>query len=166
MSDTNAGTSIPTPADIAPPAQAPATSWDDLFKGEDPKKVKEALDNSRKWESRAKENKAAADELAQIKPKAVEADTLRQQLEEAPKRVADDLRGTLAEVFDIAEGDASLYLTSDDPKTLLQQALGLVKRSANGSTTPKPDRSQGGSGTPLALNSDGLEEALRSKLGL
>lgn len=37
-------------------AQADTASWGDLFKGEDPAKVREALDNSRKWESRAKDN--------------------------------------------------------------------------------------------------------------
>lgn len=38
------------------PAQADGSSWGDLFPDLDPVKVKEALDQSRKWETRAKEN--------------------------------------------------------------------------------------------------------------
>ena len=51
-----------TPAEPQEPAQAPTASWDELFKGEDPAKVREALDQSRKWETRAKENNKAAQE--------------------------------------------------------------------------------------------------------
>jgi hypothetical protein len=61
----------PTPTDT--PTQAPAQepsatppSWDDLFQGEDPAKVKKALEESRKWERYAKENKLAADKLAAL----------------------------------------------------------------------------------------------------
>ena len=93
-----------------------------------------------------------------------DAEALRKELEDAPKKVAQDLRGTLASLFEIDETNAALYLTSDDPKTLLQQALGLTTRSTP--ATPKPDRTQGGSGQPVALNSDGLEQALRDKLGI
>lgn len=51
-------TPTPTPA---PPAQE--TPWAEVFAGLTPAEVKEALDNSRKWESRSKENKKALDEL-------------------------------------------------------------------------------------------------------
>jgi len=47
---------VPTPA----PAQ---DEWSETFAGLTPAEVKEALDNSRKWESRSKENKKALDEL-------------------------------------------------------------------------------------------------------
>lgn len=45
------------------PAETPTPSWDEVFKGEDPVKVKEALEQSRKWEARAKENLKAKTEL-------------------------------------------------------------------------------------------------------
>lgn len=65
------------PVPAPPAAAAPTTpaTWDELFKGEDPAKVREALENSRKWESRAKENKRALDEAA---PKLTEYDALVQ----------------------------------------------------------------------------------------
>jgi hypothetical protein len=55
-----------TPAEQEP-AQAPTASWDELFKGEDPAKVREALDQSRKWETRAKENNKAAQAAEQAR---------------------------------------------------------------------------------------------------
>lgn len=58
-----------TPAipETPPPAQeTPKPTWDELFKDQDPVKVKEALENSRKWEQRAKENKSAAEKLAAL----------------------------------------------------------------------------------------------------
>lgn len=51
--------STPTPA--AEPAQD--AGWAEAFEGLTPAEVKEALENSRKWESRSKANKAALDEL-------------------------------------------------------------------------------------------------------
>ena len=51
----------PTPTPAAEPAQD--AGWAEAFEGLTPAEVKEALDNSRKWESRSKANKAALDEL-------------------------------------------------------------------------------------------------------
>lgn len=65
----------------------------------------------------------------------------------------------------IEADDAELLMTGTDIETLAKQALRLVARAPT-SAGPKPDLTQGGSGQPLALNSDGLEEALRSKLGI
>jgi len=65
----------------------------------------------------------------------------------------------------IAAEDAELFLTGTDVDTLKRQAARLVER-APAPAGPRPDPTQGGSGQPLALNSDGLEEALRSKLGI
>jgi hypothetical protein len=50
----------PEPAPTPAPAQ---DEWSATFAGLTPAEVKEALDNSRKWESRSKENKKALDEL-------------------------------------------------------------------------------------------------------
>jgi len=48
-----------------PTQQQPATGddWGSLFEGMSPAEVRRALDNSRKWETRAKSNKAKLDEL-------------------------------------------------------------------------------------------------------
>ena len=50
----------PTPTPEPPAQDAP---WTEIFAGMTPAEVKEALDNSRKWESRSKDNKKALDEL-------------------------------------------------------------------------------------------------------
>lgn len=48
------------------PTPGPAQdAWSEIFAGLTPAEVKEALDNSRKWESRSKENKKALDELTE-----------------------------------------------------------------------------------------------------
>ncbi len=53
----------PAPDPAAPTPPAPQTDppagggdWASMFGGEDPQKVREALDNSRRWESRSKDN--------------------------------------------------------------------------------------------------------------
>lgn len=51
---------VPEPTPTPAPAQ---DEWSEIFAGLTPSEVKEALDNSRKWESRSKENKKALDEL-------------------------------------------------------------------------------------------------------
>lgn len=48
-------------AQAAAEGKSGESPWDELFKDQDPTKVKEALDNSRKWETRAKGNKDKAD---------------------------------------------------------------------------------------------------------
>lgn len=92
-----------------------------------------------------------------------EAQEARAQIEQVPQKVADQLRDYLVKLHDISEDHRDLYLTSNDPETLLKQAAGLVERAPKG---PKPDLTQGGRGEPHALNSDALENALRSKLGI
>jgi hypothetical protein len=84
----------PAPADPATapaPAQEPtASSWDDLFQGEDPSKVKKALEESRRWEQRAKENKLAAEKLAALEEsQKTEAQKLADRAEAAEKRAAE-----------------------------------------------------------------------------
>lgn len=96
-------------------------------------------------EKAQKAAKDAADRLAEF-----ERTTLKQQvaLEKGlPAKWVDRLKGdTKAEL----EADADAILADIKPDT----------------TTPRPDRTQGGSGQPPALNSDGLEQALMSKLGI
>lgn len=42
----------------------------------------------------------------------------------------------------------------------------LLLAELNAPTTPRPDPTQGAKGEPAALNSNGLEQALKSKLGI
>lgn len=79
---------------------------------------------------------------------------------------AEALRWRIAARHGISDEDAETFLTGTDEATLIRQAERLSAMAASAPTTPKPDRTQGGQGEPLALNGDGLENALRSKLGI
>jgi hypothetical protein len=54
---------VPEPTPNPTPEPAQDAGWAEAFEGLTPAEVKEALENSRKWESRSKANKAALDEL-------------------------------------------------------------------------------------------------------
>lgn len=122
----------PTPADIAAkvtpavPAQAESTPaqestpWDDYFAGETPEKVREALDNSRKWEQRAKENKAAADELAAIKEsQKSESERTAERLAAAEQRAAEaEARALRREIALDPLGDGKHVLSPKDAALL------------------------------------------------
>lgn len=64
------------------------------------------------------------------------------------------------------EVDLELLKSATDEAAMTKLAERLAAKAA-APGTPKPDATQGGgSGTPPALNSDGLEQALKSKLGI
>jgi len=98
-----------------------------------------------------------------------EAQRLQREAQEArealPVGITAAFRDAAIAFGGIDSEDAELFLTGSDVDTLKKQAARLVERTAPASG-PRPDPTQGGSGTPLALNSDGLEDALRSKLGI
>lgn len=96
-----------------------------------------------------------------------ELQTAREEAASVPRKVAATLRDHLVQLHGISTEDADLFLTSEDPDTLLKQATRFAQRAAVevAPTTPKPDLSQGGQQAP-ALNSDALEAALRDKLGI
>lgn len=85
--------------------------------------------------------------------------------EVATRATAEALRFRIAAESGITE-NVDLILTAPDEDTMRRQALLWVERTPAAPTGPRPDLTQGGSGQPLALNSDGLEDALRSKLGI
>lgn len=68
------------------------------------------------------------------------------------------------------EGDLDLLKSATDEAAMTKLAERLASaKAASTPGTPKPDATQGGGSggsTPLALNSDGLEQALKSKLGI
>lgn len=95
------------------------------------------------------------------------AQTTAQEFQKAAeKSAAEALRWRIAAKHGISDEDAETFLTGTDEATLTKQAERLSALNTPGPATPKPDRSQGGSGQPPALNSDGLEQALMSKLGI
>lgn len=64
------------------------------------------------------------------------------------------------------QDDLDLLKSATDEAAMTKLAERLAAKAAAPSA-PKPDATQGGgSGTPPALNSDGLEQALKSKLGI
>lgn len=84
----------------------------------------------------------------------------------ADQHAADALRWRIAARHGISDEDAETFLTGSDEATLTRQAERLSAMAAASPTTPKPDLTQGGTGQPHALNGDGLESALRNKLGI
>lgn len=147
------------------PQGEPAASTDKPL-GENGEK---ALKAEREARTAAEKSAAALqkqlDEINQANESAVEKAQreLKEAQDAAAKATTDALRLRVAAKHGISDEDADLFLTGSDQETVEKQAAALVART---STSPKPDLSQGGQGEPLALNSDGLEQALKSKLGI
>lgn len=155
----------PTPADVAPAAQPdPATD------APTPEPKVDEIDwkaKAREWEKRAKDNKAAADRLAEIeeanKTEAQkQADRLASLEREAHQAKAEALRFKIASKFQIGEEDAELFLTGTDEETLTKQAERLAQRAdeAGRPRAPKPDPNQGRTpnGAPLDPRSADLAQ--------
>lgn len=102
-------------------------------------------------------------EKAQAQAKSFE-DSLKAAQSEA-------LRWRIAAKHGISDDDAETFLTGNDEASLTRQAERLAAvftasaAASNTPGTPKPDLTQGGSSAPLALNSNGLDEALRAAVG-
>tara|TARA_R100000655_G_scaffold109699_1_gene165016 strand:+ start:4436 stop:4948 length:513 start_codon:yes stop_codon:yes gene_type:complete len=162
----------PNPARDPAEQGDPAAKVDDKPLGENGEK---ALKAEREARTAAEKSAVALqkqlDEIKQANESELEkaqreASEAKQEAEKVPTLVADHLRDHLAEIHNISAEQRELYLTSSDPSTLLKQAMGLVDRSTPG---PKPDLTQGGNatnGAPPALNSNALENALKTKLGI
>lgn len=132
---------------------------------------KKALSEERAARKAAEDSaKALQTQLDEIKKSQMsdleKAQTTAQEFQKAAeKATADALRWRIAAKHGISDEDAETFLTGNDEATLTRQAERLSALNTS-PATPKPDRTQGGTGAPAALNSDGLEEALRSKLGI
>lgn len=106
-------------------------------------------------------NQSQMSDLEKAQAQAQDAETA------AATATTEALRWRIAATHGISADDAETFLTGSDEASLTRQAERLKTLAATASTTPKPDLSQGGSGaSPIALNSDGLEQALREKLGI
>lgn len=126
---------------------------------------------AREQEKRAKENAEAARRLAEIeqsqKSEAEKAaDRLRELETERDTALRDALRFKVASKYGIGGDDADLFLTGSDEETLTRQAERLAAREDERSKTGNHVPAEGRQATALALNSDGLEDALKSKLGI
>ena len=128
MSETTTETTTETTA---------GTAWDELFKGQDPEKVKKSLEHAREWEKRAKDNADAAKRLAEIEEATKsEAEKAADRIAKAeaevatvPAKVADALREALV-ALEVVPEDKKVLLTASDPEALLDQVKaiqGLVK---------------------------------------
>lgn len=166
MSETTTEQAAPTP-------KAVAEATDKGKATETPEQTIEALRAAlARANAEAKENRLKASELDQLKQAQMseieKAQSIAQaSIDEAAKAKSEALRWRIAAKFGISDADAETFLTGSDEESLTKQAERLATLAAQSPTTPKPDLSQGGTGgAPLALNGDGLEQALRSKLGI
>ena len=156
MSDEN---TAPEAAETAPQGDAPKVEIDWKAK-------------AREWESKAKANKTAADELASLKASQMsEQERLTAQLAEATKAAEtarlEAMRYRVATQFGIAKDDAEEFLFGDDEETLTRKAQRFIERTqAPQNPRPAGDADLGARPAPLALNGDGIENALRKKLGI
>lgn len=110
---------------------------------------------------KARLDKLEAANMSELERAQKEAQDAKAEVEKIPSLVAAQLRDHLTELHNISQENRELYLTSDDPATLLKQAVGIAART---STNPKPDLSQGAQNA-LALNGDGLTQALERAVG-
>lgn len=154
-----------TPADVAPAQdnadaqQSEATEapdWSDLFPDEDPQKVREALDNSRKWEKRAKENKAAADRAAELERAHMSAEEQAEaRVKEAEKRAADleaaNDRKDVAIEFGLSRDDAELLDHLTDPEAMRSLAVRLARKAQEDAAPrrPQPNPAQHEGDSPI-----------------
>jgi Domain of unknown function (DUF4355) len=167
MTDTT--TAAPTdPAASTPPAiDPPAVQGDPADLGDAGKK---ALDAERKRaaaaEKEAKTLKARLDEieaasLSELEKAQKAANDAAARLAEYEKTTTRQkvalIKGVPADLVDRLRGD-----TEDEIAADADALMALVKAP----TTPLPDPSQGARGGATPLNSDGLEQALRAKLGI
>ena len=145
----------------ATPADAPAQAAEN----EAPEAKVEEIDwkaKAREWEKRAKDNKSAADELAQIRESQKSdaekaADALKTAQAEAESARAELLRYQIAAKHGITDADdIALFLTGADEETLTKQATRLADRAASDGKPrpPKPDPVQGRSGAGSASTAE------------
>jgi hypothetical protein len=141
------------------PAQAP--SWDELFKDQDPVKVREALENSRKWEQRAKDNFEKARKFDEVQEQS------KSELEKAQERAAElEKRATLAEQVALktriaAEMNVPIeVLHGDNEESIRAAAQRVIEwRDSNKPPPPSPRRLKSGSTSSADSALDGKERA-------
>lgn len=155
----------------------PTKTAEAAYAGESPEQTIAALREAlAKANAEAKDNRLKASELDKLKAAQMsdlerltaERDEARQ---EAQAEKAAAMRWRIAAAHGISNADAETFLLASDEETLTKQAARLVElratTAAAPAAAPRPDLTQGGSGTEaLPLNGDGLENALRAKLNI
>lgn len=130
---------------------------------------------ARKWEKRAKENKSAADKLAEIEEsKKTEIQKATERAEQAEKRLSELEReksrlSVIAtkqipeKYHDLVKGDSEdeLLASAEKVKSLVESANSKQAEQAS-YVIPQ----EGGAPASLPLNSDGIEASLRKALGI
>jgi TolA-binding protein len=169
MSDTSTSTDAPKadkPVDQQPKQGDPA----DKPLGENGEKALRAeRDRAKDLERQLNAAQSRLTEIERANESALEKAQREAQeaKNQAQQAAVEALRFRIAAETGITE-NVDLILTAADEETMRRQAQLWGTRAPSSDTTagPRPDLTQGGSGQPPALNSDGLEEALRSKLGI
>jgi hypothetical protein len=137
--------------------------------GEGGKKALDAERNARKAAEKSvadlqaqldKINRANESALEKAQREAAEAK------EAAAKATADALRLRVAAKHGITDEDADLFLTGSDEDTLTRQAERLANRNAEASAprAPKPDPTQGRTGSGPKSTADSFAEFFQSQL--
>lgn len=161
---------VPAP-ETAPTPKQVAEAASQGKPGETPEQTIEGLRAAlAKANAEAKDNRIKASEFDRLQQERMteleRAQAQAREAQEAAQSAASEaLRWRIAAKHGISDEDAETFLTGTDEATLTRQAERLSALNTS-STTPKPDRTQGGTGQPHALNSDSLEQALKDKLGI
>jgi hypothetical protein len=166
--------SMSEPTSTAPATDAPettATQGEPADLGDGGKK---ALDAERKRAATAeREAKALRAKLDQIEQANLsELEKAQRAAAESAKTLADFQRANLRQKVALDKGVPAKWVdrlrgeTEEELAADADEILADLVKDDRSSNTPKPDLTQGGRGGTPALNSDGLEDALRSKLGI
>ena len=159
MSDTP----IPTPGDVAPPAQATDAP--------EPEQKVDEIDwksKARDWEKRAKENKSAADRLAEIEAaNQTEAEKAAARLakaeQDAAEARAEATRYKIATESKLSAEDAALleHVTSEDGMRLIAQRLAGAESDKKKQGLHVPGEGK----TPSSPGASDEREAVRGLFG-
>lgn len=168
MTEAATTTTAPDPAAPTPPAtETPTTQGDPADLGDAGKKALEAeRKRAAQAEREAKALKTRLDELEAANLS--ELEKAQKAANDATARLAEFEQTTLRQKVALVKGvpadlvDRLRGTTEDEIAADADALMALVKAP----TTPLPDPSQGARGGATPLNSDGLEQALRSKLGI
>lgn len=141
------------PPKPAPPAAAsPATDWEA---------------EAKKWEKRSKDNYAEAQKVPTLSQQVTTLETQLNQLQhESSESVTAAFREAATLFAGISEEDANTFLTANDKDALSKQAARLKEMFAQQQPKAGHVPAEGRAPEALALNSNGLEQALKSKLGI
>lgn len=111
--------------------------------------------------------KTSLSEAFGVKPQGDDADALKTVQDQLAQMQRETAVFRLAAQHQITDADdLDLLKSAKDETAMTKLAERLAAKADNAPGTPKPDTTQGGKSDPPALNSDGLEQAIKSKLGI